>query len=30
MLTQHASTKPEPLLSVEDETTLLGEARSTV
>jgi predicted DNA-binding transcriptional regulator AlpA len=30
MLTQHTSTKPEPLLSVEDEATLLGEARSPV
>jgi predicted DNA-binding transcriptional regulator AlpA len=30
MLTQHMSTKPEPLLSVEEEATLLGETRSTV
>jgi predicted DNA-binding transcriptional regulator AlpA len=30
MLTQHTSTKPEPLLSVEEGATLLGEARSTV
>ncbi len=30
MLTQHTSTKPEPLLSVEEEATLLGDARSTV
>ncbi len=30
MLTQHTSTKPEPLLSVEEGATLLGETRSTV
>ena len=30
MLTHHTSTKGEPLLSVEAEPTLLGEARSTV
>jgi predicted DNA-binding transcriptional regulator AlpA len=30
MLTQHTSTKPEPLLSVEEGATLLGETRSAV
>ena len=30
MLTRQRNTKPEPLLSVEEESTLLGDARSTV
>ena len=30
MLIRHRNTKPEPLLSVEEESTLLGDARSTV
>jgi predicted DNA-binding transcriptional regulator AlpA len=30
MLTQHTSTKPEPLLNVEEGATLLGETRSAV
>jgi hypothetical protein len=30
MLTRHRDTKPKPFLSVEEEATLLGYARSTV
>jgi predicted DNA-binding transcriptional regulator AlpA len=30
MLTQDTSTKPEPLLNIEEGATLLGKARSTV